>query len=225
MEPLSTVLTIRRAPLPELPERFAGDDVRFAPEFARLMIERFTQPGECVFDPFAGFGTTLTTALALGRECAGMELLPERAEYVRTLLDRPERVFCHDARRLEGLALPRIDFVLTSPPYMARNDHPEYPLAGYAVTGEDYADYLRDMATVFRQLRAHMRPGAYAAVEVSNIMNAGRFTPLAWDVARAIGEVLPLERELILDWRDGRPGQGYGFGYDHSYCLLFRRPG
>ncbi len=42
MEQLPTVLTIRRAAMAELPERFAGDDVRFAPEFARLMIERFT---------------------------------------------------------------------------------------------------------------------------------------------------------------------------------------
>ena len=71
MEQLPTVLTIRRAAMPELPERFAGDDVRFAPEFARLMIERFTHPGECVLDPFAGYGTTLSAARELGRECVG----------------------------------------------------------------------------------------------------------------------------------------------------------
>ncbi len=224
MEQLPTVLTIRRAAMAELPERFAGDDVRFAPEFARLMIERFTHPGECVLDPFAGYGTTLSAARELGLECVGVELLPQRVEYMRAQLDPHACVYCHDARRLCELALPRIDFVLTSPPYMARNDHPEYPFAGYAVTGEDYARYMEDIAGVFRQLRAFMRPGAYAAVEVSNIINAGQFTPLAWDVARAIGGVLPLVQELILDWRDGQPGHGYGFGYDHSYCLLFRQP-
>lgn len=224
MNPLPTVLTIRRAPLPDLPARLAGGDVRFAPEFARLMIERFTRPGECVLDPFAGFGTTLVQARALGRECAGIELLPERAEYARSLLDCPERVFCCDARELSALALPRADFVLTSPPYMARNGHPEYPLAGYAVTGEDYGDYLRDLERIFAQLRAFLRPGAYAAVEVSNIISSGQFTPLAWDVARAIGRALTLERELILDWRSIEPGCGYGFGFDHSYCLIFRAP-
>lgn len=63
-ERLPTVLSMRHAPLPPLPARFAVDDVRFAPEFARLMIARFTRPGQLVFDPFAGFGTTLTAARA-----------------------------------------------------------------------------------------------------------------------------------------------------------------
>ena len=87
MEQLPTVLTIRRAAMAELPERFAGDDVRFAPEFARLMIERFTHPGECVLDPFAGYGTTLSAARELGLECVGVELLPQRVEYMRAQLD------------------------------------------------------------------------------------------------------------------------------------------
>ena len=203
MEQLPTVLTIRRAAMPELPERFAGDDVRFAPEFARLMIERFTHPGECVLDPFAGYGTTLSAAAELGRECVGVELLPQRVEYMRATARPHVCVYCHDARRLCELALPRIDFVLTSPPYMARNDHPEYPFAGYAVTGEDYARYMEDIAGVFRPAARVYAAGRVCRRRSQQHNQRRTVHALAWDVARAIGGVLPLvQEELILDWRE-----------------------
>jgi hypothetical protein len=44
----------------------------------------------------------------------------------------------------------------------------------------------------------------------------GRFTPLAWDVAGAVSGALPLAGELVVHWQPT-----YGYGYDHSYCLLF----
>jgi hypothetical protein len=45
-------------------------------------------------------------------------------------------------------------------------------------------------------------------------------TPLAWDVGRALGAVPPFEGEVVVDW-----APTYGYGYDHSYCLVFRQGG
>ena len=39
----------------------------FKPQLPRLFIERFTQPGDIVYDPFAGRGTTAIEAALLGR--------------------------------------------------------------------------------------------------------------------------------------------------------------
>ena len=41
------------------------------------IIERYTNPGELVFDPFAGLGTVSVRAIMLGRRGLGVELNPE----------------------------------------------------------------------------------------------------------------------------------------------------
>src|SRR5215472_1710906 len=49
---------------------------RFAPEFVRSVIAALTSPGDLVFDPFMGGGTTAVEALAAGRRFAGCDLNP-----------------------------------------------------------------------------------------------------------------------------------------------------
>src|SRR5713226_4565358 len=47
---------------------------RFSPEFARATILTFSDPGDIVFDPFMGGGTTLVEALANGRHSVGSDI-------------------------------------------------------------------------------------------------------------------------------------------------------
>jgi DNA modification methylase len=53
-----------------------GHSAAFPQALPRWFIELFTDPGDTVLDPFAGSGTTLAAALALGRNAIGMELAP-----------------------------------------------------------------------------------------------------------------------------------------------------
>jgi DNA modification methylase len=46
---------------------------RFPLELAELVISRYSAPGDWVFDPFCGFGTTLVAAQRLGRQAIGVE--------------------------------------------------------------------------------------------------------------------------------------------------------
>jgi len=47
---------------------------RFSPEFARVAIEIFTEPGDLILDPFMGGATTLVEARLTGRRCIGSDL-------------------------------------------------------------------------------------------------------------------------------------------------------
>lgn len=47
---------------------------RFSPVFVRAAIEEFTEPGDWVYDPFVGGGTTLVEAMALGRNALGIDI-------------------------------------------------------------------------------------------------------------------------------------------------------
>jgi len=47
---------------------------RFSPAFARAIIDAFSTPGDLVFDPFMGGGTTLVEASAMGRPSLGLDI-------------------------------------------------------------------------------------------------------------------------------------------------------
>ena len=215
---MRTVITLRSEEERPLPAEWVGDDVRYPPALVRLFLEEHTRPGDVVFDPFAGFATTLAVAEEMGRRAIGIERDERRWAYARTLLRDPDALKHGDARRLGELGLPPIDFCMTSPPYMSRWEHPEDPLAAYAAPSRGYETYLAEVREVYRQIGALMTERAVAVVEVANVKKAHGVTTLAWDLAGAIGEVLRFDGEVVVSWEPT-----YGYGYDHSYCLLFRR--
>lgn len=54
--------------------RFYRYPARFSPLLVRAAIEQFTKPGDLVFDPFVGGGTTLVEAMRLGRASVGSDI-------------------------------------------------------------------------------------------------------------------------------------------------------
>jgi hypothetical protein len=60
-----------------------------------------------------------------------------------------------------------------------------------------------------------MKPNGTVVVEVANLKRAGRVTTLAWDIAQEISAVLRFEGEVVVCW------DKHGYGYDHSYCLVY----
>jgi hypothetical protein len=61
-------------PVTGLTHNFYKYPARFSPSFARQIVLAFSNPGDLVFDPFMGGGTTLVEARALGRRGAGTDL-------------------------------------------------------------------------------------------------------------------------------------------------------
>jgi hypothetical protein len=208
-----------------LPEEFRDDDVRSAEFLVEYFIEHFTQPGDTVFDPFAGFGTTLLVAEKIGRIPFGIEADERRVEYTRSKLKLKDNLIFGDSRRLDTFPLPSIDFVFTSPIFMGC-DETKNPLSGFKEDG-DYQIYLDQLQDIFRKLREFLNPGARVVVEVYNLLpRRGRpMTLLAWDIALTISKVLRFEREIIACWQgvdEKDTGETpMGIGYDHHYCLVF----
>jgi hypothetical protein len=62
------------APVSGLTHGFYRYPARFSPIFVRSVIEAFSEPGDWVIDPFAGGGTTLVEAMALGRNALGIDI-------------------------------------------------------------------------------------------------------------------------------------------------------
>jgi hypothetical protein len=63
-----------KEPVGGLTHEFYRYPARFSPQFARAIIENFTSPGDVVFDPFMGGGTTLVESRALGRHGVGTDI-------------------------------------------------------------------------------------------------------------------------------------------------------
>lgn len=175
----------------------ATEDVHFAESLVEVVLDDLTEPGDRILDPFAGFGTTLAVAARMGRPAVGVELLAARCEQVRERC--PDQTVVHgDALELEQLVDGPFDLCLTSPPFMTENDHPEDPLTGYTVEQGDYTSYLARLTDVCGQIARVMRPDALVVLNVANLRVGGHFTPLAWDVARAVGEVLELRQDVFV---------------------------
>ena len=211
-----------------------GDQVRHPAKFPEAMasefIRFFTRPGETVLDPFAGVGSTVAAASALGRRGIGIELSPE---FHALAAGRPDlgsdgRVLqgdARDARALLGkLGVPQVEYVLTSPPYwdMLRQErgnvdsvHRKRSRAGlrtsYTELAQDlgniadYDQFLRELAAVFTSLRTVLAPGRYLTVVIQNVrVPGGEVKPLAWDLARLLSEVYTFKGERI--WvQDNKP--------------------
>lgn len=176
----------------------AEEDVHFSRDMVAAVLEDLTRPGDRVLDPFAGFGTTLEVAEAMGRRAVGVELLPERCRIAAEAA--PASVVLRgEARRLAALVDGPFDLILTSPPYMAADDGPEDPLSGY--TGAtSYEHYLGELRGIWAQCLDLLTPDGHLVVNVANIDSGSCFTPLAWDVGDMLGEVGRLTQDVFVCW-------------------------
>jgi hypothetical protein len=81
--------------------------------------------------------------------------------------------------------------------------------------GQGYEAYLLGLAEVFRQVRDLLKTEGRLVIEVANVKSGGVVTTLAWDIGRLVAESMKFEGEVVVCW------DRYGYGYDHSYCLVY----
>jgi hypothetical protein len=76
---------------------------------------------------------------------------------------------------------------------------------------------LQEMSNIFSQVAQKMNPSGCLVIEASNLKKDGQVTTLAWDIAREVSKTFHFEGETVIGWDE------YGYGYNHSYCLVFSK--
>ncbi|MBN2147084.1 MAG: hypothetical protein JW726_06830 [Anaerolineales bacterium] len=235
---------------------------KFPETMAQEFIKFFTKRTQVVLDPMAGTGSTLVAALREGRHSYGIELNPRYAEIARLVLSQERQALGDAAQHLAAtlvtgdaadvagcaaaMALPPVDYVLTSPPYWdmlhargaetqkKRRSAQELDVFYSEDVNDlgnvaDYDEFVAKLVHIYTGLRPYLKPGAYLTVIVKNVKKGGKVYPLAWDLGRLLGDVYLLKDERI--WcQDNQRLSPYGMGNVwvsntfHHYCLQFRNP-
>lgn len=196
------------------PPPFEGNDIKYPETLVRHFLKEFTKPGDKVFDPFAGLGTTLFVAEEMRRIPFGVEHDARRHQWVAGQLEHWPNHVHGDSAELASYGFPKMDFCMTSPPFMPRH-HKWNPLCAGNPANAGYDRYLGRMARVYRQLARIMKRNARIVVQADNVPGK-TFTPLVRDLSTTIGEVLRLEAEIVVAWEGGRDD------YRHTHCLVFK---
>ena len=239
---------------------------KFPEKIVRMFITFFTRPGELVVDPFLGSGSTLIAAKQSNRNAIGIELaekyvkisrerltpivIPSYSPLYETTGKGYWRVIHGNSLKLTDLwrknDFPRIDFVITSPPYwsqLGRDDirQKERKTQGldtkYSIVDphdlgniENYEEFLKQQKMVFDQLYHLVKPNGYMVIITNNIFTSGRLYPLAYDTATSLEDNWILKDEKIWLQDDKRllalgVNNAWVGNRCHQYCLIFRKEG
>jgi hypothetical protein len=182
---------------------------RFPEALAESLIDRFSEPGDWVLDPFCGFGTTLVVAERRGRTAVGFEADPGRAAFAASRIAVPGRVVNARSEAIKPGPWPPFKLLLTSPPYGSFRDD---------AAVDDIATYLGDAERLFAGFVGLLSPAAIVAVEVSQVRNGERTRPLVWHLGQALARRFMLREDIV---RINTGSTEAGPGYNHSHILIF----
>lgn len=137
-------------------EKRKAHGAAFPPALAKHFIKIYTKPGDTVFDPFAGVGTTLDSANILGRNAIGIELNEKFIQLFNEGIDpkdgcpnpQYQRLMIHDStlNAMQHLSAESVDMLLTSPPYAGLLNNIRENFADKDYAGNPYKNQSRKLA-------------------------------------------------------------------------------
>ncbi len=229
-------------------------------------IKFFTKQGQIVFDPFLGTGSTLVACHNTNRNGIGIELQQKYADIATDRIKKLESQLKLDSDSSAGakeqskqliftgnsleskkfwkeLNLPKIDLIITSPPYgpmlnkkgLATKQREQAGLdLKYSEDENDlgntknYDEFIQKLVTLFTNLKDHINDNGHLVIILQNYMDKGDYKMLAWDFAREMAKHYQLRGERI--WcQDNKTLYPYGYRYSfvpnvhHHYCLIFKK--
>lgn len=243
------------------------DEVLHPAKYPENMIEEFirffTKPGAVVFDPFLGTGSTLVASYNSQRNGIGIELQEKYAKIAESRiqkLDSQQQLSSEGSKKLckqmvikgnsvevenlwKEFSLPKIDLVITSPPYGPMLNKKGLASKGREEDGLDtkysedkndlgnaqnYDEFLKRLVEIFIKIKSLVKDEGYLVVILQNYMDKGDYQTLAWDFAKEMKKHYQMRGERI--WcQDNKTLYPYGYRYSfvpnvhHHYCLIFKK--
>jgi DNA modification methylase len=224
----------------------------FVPQIANRLMLRFTRPGDCVLDPFAGSGTTLIECRRMGRHGLGLELCPEICALAKERsIKEPNpfkvttRVQCVDSsskkassacgRFLKSAGRESFDLLILHPPYSDIIKFSDDCRDLSSLNDPDaFADAFMD---VYLNLLPKLKDDGFIGVVIGDKYDASEVIPLGSILiqrilsdgnARLKGVVVKdiqhnrAKRNLDNLWRY-RALKGGFFIFKHEYVLVFQK--
>lgn len=198
------------------PPPFEGNDIKFPEGLVRHILKEFSKKGDMVFDPFAGLGTTMFVAEEMGRIPFGIEAEERKYEWVAGQLENWTHLIHDDAADMHKYDLPKMDLVLTSPPFMPRH-HKWNPLFGGNPKKAGYDIYLKRMQQIFSKVKGLMKSNSRLVIQVDNLLHGKNFTPLVHDIANVLARDFTQVDEVLIKWDNPKPD------YPFTQYLVFKK--
>lgn len=189
---------------------------QFSPAFPRYFLNNHAKKGAKIFDPFLGFGTTAFIAEELGFTPFGVEADELRYQWAAGQLEHWQNIRCADAFDAPDLALPKMDMLITSPPFM-KISQSWNPLYAGDPQYKGYEAYLLRLTEIFMRLKPILKRGAPLIIHCDNI-EGKPFTPLKRDMSYAISKAgFKAITEMNIIWGKNAPQN-----YPQTYALIFK---
>ena len=233
----------------KFPETLAQEFIEFFTKPGQVALDPMAGTGSALVAALRSgrhsYGIELNPAYA---EIARQVVADERTNLGEAVAGLTAEIITGDAadiaRHVAARRIPPVDYVITSPPYWDmlrargaetqknRRQTPELDVF-YSDDPQDlgntqeYEDFITRLAAIYTALQPFLRPRAYLTIIVKNVKKGGKIYPLAWDLARQLGQTYALKDERI--WcLDNQRLSPYGLGNAwvsntfHHYCLQFR---
>jgi DNA modification methylase len=233
----------------KFPETLAQEFIEFFTKSGQVVLDPMAGTGSALVAALRSgrnsYGIELNPAYA---DIARQVVAEERLQLGEVVTSLASEVItgnaAHIAQHVADHGIPPIDYVITSPPYWdmlhargaqsqkKRRETPELDVL-YSDDPEDlgnihdYDAFIEKLVSIYASLKPYLRHRAYLTVIVKNVKKGGKIYPLAWDLARNLGQVYVLKDERL--WlQDNQRLAPFGLGSAwvsntfHHYCLQFR---
>jgi DNA modification methylase len=233
----------------KFPETLAMEFITFFTKLDQVVFDPMAGTGSSLVAALrrsrSSYGIELNPAYA---EIARQVIAQEKQSLGAATNGLTCEIFTGDAATTNDIAtehnIPLVDYVLTSPPYWdmlhargaatQKNRRITEDLDVFYSDDpndlgniSDYEEFIERLSRIYIDMQPIVRPGAYLTIIVKNIKKGGKIYPLAWDLAKRLGDTYTLKDEKI--WcQDNQRLSPYGMGNAwvsntfHHYCLQFR---